>query len=56
MKAKKCVFGVTEGQFLGYKITPDGIKPRAEKVEAVLEMIHPKTIKEVQRLNGRVAA
>lgn len=43
--AKKCAFGVTEGQFLGYKRSP-----RTEKVEAVLAMVLSKTIKEVQRL------
>lgn len=40
LKAKKYVFGVMEGHFLGFKITPEGIKPHTEKVEAVLAMTH----------------
>lgn len=56
LKAKKCAFGVNEGYFLGFRITPEGIKPRTEKVEAVTAMTPPpRTIKEVQKLNGRVA-
>lgn len=30
LKAKKCAFGVMERHFLGYHITPEGIKARTE--------------------------
>lgn len=55
LKIKKCTFGVNEGHFLIFRITPEGIKPRKERVEAVTSMTSPRTIKEVEWLNGRVA-
>lgn len=55
LKEKKCAFEVREEHFLGYHITLEGIKPRMEKVEAVINMTPPKSIKEVQHLIGRVA-
>nr|GEU77895.1 reverse transcriptase domain-containing protein [Tanacetum cinerariifolium] len=53
---KKCTFGVAEGVFLGYVVTPDGIKPCPDKKEAVLQLPSPRTIKEVQSLNGKLAS
>ncbi|GFX00375.1 retrovirus-related Pol polyprotein from transposon opus [Trichonephila clavipes] len=37
LNISKCVFGVTELIFLGHLITPDGIKPLPDKVQAVLD-------------------
>ncbi|GJY19149.1 reverse transcriptase domain-containing protein [Tanacetum coccineum] len=45
-----------EGMFLGYTITPEGIKPCLGKTEAVLQFPSPQTIKEVQSLNGKLAS
>ncbi|GJU85415.1 reverse transcriptase domain-containing protein [Tanacetum coccineum] len=45
-----------EGIFLGYMISPDGIKPCPEKTKAVLRLPSPRTIKEVQSLNGKLAS
>ncbi|GJT64888.1 reverse transcriptase domain-containing protein [Tanacetum coccineum] len=53
---KKCTFGATEGMFLGYMISPEGIKPCLDKMEAVLQLPSPRTIKEVQSLNGKLAS
>ncbi|GKE78001.1 reverse transcriptase domain-containing protein [Tanacetum coccineum] len=36
-------------------IGPEGIKPCLEKIEAVLQLPSPRTIKEVQSLNGKLA-
>lgn len=47
LKAMKCTFGVTEGPFLGFKITLEGIKARTEKVEVVTSMVPSITVKEV---------
>lgn len=54
-KGKKCTFRVRECHFLGNHITLDEIKPRIEKIEAILNMAPPTTVKEVQLLNGKVA-
>nr|GEV52931.1 reverse transcriptase domain-containing protein [Tanacetum cinerariifolium] len=53
---KKCTFGVVEGMFLGYMVTPKGIKPCPDKTEVVLQLPSPRTIKEVQSLNGKLAS
>ncbi|GJX41313.1 reverse transcriptase domain-containing protein [Tanacetum coccineum] len=46
---------VVEGMFLGYMVGPEGIKPCPEKIEAVLQLPSPRTIKGVQSLNGKLA-
>ncbi|GJV47880.1 reverse transcriptase domain-containing protein [Tanacetum coccineum] len=56
LNPKKCTFGAVEGMFLGYTITLEGIKPRPDKTEAVLQLPSPRTIKEVQSLNGKLAS
>nr|GEW26054.1 reverse transcriptase domain-containing protein [Tanacetum cinerariifolium] len=53
LNLKKCTFGVAKGVFLGYVVTPDGIKPCSDKTTAVLQLPSPRTIKEVQSLNGK---
>nr|GEZ37947.1 reverse transcriptase domain-containing protein [Tanacetum cinerariifolium] len=46
LNPKKCSFGLAEGVFLGYVITPEGIKPCPDKTSAVLQLPSPQTIKE----------
>nr|GEU47033.1 reverse transcriptase domain-containing protein [Tanacetum cinerariifolium] len=55
LNPKKCTFGLAEGVFLGYVVTLDGIKPCLDKTAAVLQLPSPRTIKEVQSLNGKLA-
>ncbi|GFX31499.1 retrovirus-related Pol polyprotein from transposon 17.6 [Trichonephila clavipes] len=43
LNISKCVFGVTELIFLGHLITPDGIKPLPDKVQAVPDYKQPET-------------
>ena len=52
----KCLFGVSLGKFLGFMVFQRGIVVNPEKVKAILDMVSPKTVKEVQRLTGLVAA
>nr|GFA33056.1 reverse transcriptase domain-containing protein [Tanacetum cinerariifolium] len=56
LNPKKCSFGLAEGVFLGYVITPEGIKPCPDKTAAVLQLQSPRTVKEVQSLNGKLAS
>jgi hypothetical protein len=50
----KCVFGVTEVDFLGHHVTKEGMTPLASRVKAVREFPQPKTIKALQGFLGMV--
>ena len=52
----KCVIGVASGKFLGFMVSQRGIEANPEKVQAIINMASPKTVKEVQKLTGRIAA
>ncbi|WVY91024.1 hypothetical protein V8G54_036538 [Vigna mungo] len=52
----KCTFGVSAGKFLGFMLTSRGIEANPDKCEAVLKMKSPNTLKEIQRLVGRLTA
>ena len=56
LNSSKCAFGMALRKFLGFMVSQQGIKTNLEKVRAILEMTSPKTIKEVQKLIGRIAA
>ena len=52
----KCAFGVTAGKFLGFMVLQRGIEASLDKIRAIMEMKPPRNVKEVQILNGKVAA
>ncbi|XP_065619152.1 uncharacterized protein LOC136063143 [Quercus suber] len=52
----KCAFGVTAGKFLGFMVSQRGIEANPDKIRAIMEMAPPKNVKEVQSLNGKIAA
>ena len=52
----KCAFGVTTGKFLGFMVSQKGIEANPDKIRAIMKMKCPKNVKEVQSLNGKVAA
>ena len=52
----KCAFGVTTGKFLGFMVSQRGIEANPDKIQAIMEMTPPRNVKEVQSLNGKVAA
>ncbi len=52
IKAKKCNFCPKELQYLGYIITPEGLKPDPSKVAAVQKFPQPKTVTELRRFLG----
>nr|XP_009400993.1 PREDICTED: uncharacterized protein LOC103985108 [Musa acuminata subsp. malaccensis] len=52
----KCAFGVTSGKFLRFIIHERGIDANPEKVQAIIDMQPPRTIRDLQRLNGRLVA
>ena len=52
----KCAFGVTAGKFLGFMVSQRGIEANPNKIQAIMEMAPPRNVKEVQSLNGKIAA
>ena len=56
LNPSKCVFGVASGKFLGFMVSQRGIEANPEKVQATINMVSPRTVKEVQKLIGRIAA
>ncbi|XP_077229974.1 uncharacterized protein LOC143862956 [Tasmannia lanceolata] len=56
LNLNKCTFGVSSGKFLGFMVNRRGIEANPEKIKALVEVTPPKTIREVQRLTGMVAA
>ena len=52
----KCAFGVGSGKFLGLMVSKRGIEANPDKIRAILDMEAPTSIKDVQKLTGRLAA
>ena len=50
----KCQFGCSELEFLGNKISRDGISPTLDKVRAITQFPKPKTVVELRRFPGMV--
>ena len=44
------------GKFLGFMVSQRGIEANPDKIRAIVEMAPSKNVKEVQSLNGKVAA
>lgn len=56
LNSTKCVFGVLSSKFPGFMVLQRGIEANPEKVKAILDMTSSRSVKELQRLTGRVAA
>ncbi|XP_075475781.1 uncharacterized protein LOC142511886 [Primulina tabacum] len=52
----KCVFGVRSGKFLCFLVTDRGIEVNPEKIKAMMDMPSPQSVRDVQKLTGRIAA
>ena len=56
LNSSKCVFEVTTGKHLGFIMSQRGIEVNPDKIRAIIEMAPPRNVKEVQSINGKVAA
>ena len=52
----KCTFGVPAGKLLGYIVSDRGIEENPEKINAIMALQKPASVKGVQRLTRCVAA
>lgn len=56
LNPNKCMFGVSSSKFLGCMVNQRGIEANPDKIRAILEMTSPRSVKDVQRLTGHLAA
>lgn len=52
----KCAFGVSSRKFIGFIIHMRGIDANLEKIQAIIDMQPPRSVKETQCLTGRLTA
>ena len=52
LNPEKCEFGATSVQYLGFRLTPKGILPGKDKLQAVRDMSPPTTVTEVRQFLG----
>ena len=51
----KCVIGKSEVNYIGHKLTAEGLQPTDERVKAIANMRPPKDVKELETILGMVA-
>ena len=56
LNPSKCAFGVSLGKFLEFMVSHKRIEANPDKIQAILDMKLPRSIKEVQSLTGQVTA
>nr|GEV58438.1 reverse transcriptase domain-containing protein [Tanacetum cinerariifolium] len=56
LNPKKCALGMRECTFLGYKVDAYGLRVCPNKAESVINLPSPKCLKDVQKLNGKLAS
>ena len=56
LNTAKCAFGVSVEKFLGFIVNNQGIEANPNKIKAMLDMLAPSNITDIQRLTGRIAA
>ena len=54
LNAEKCRLGLSEIDYLGYIVTPKGIRPNPKKIKAIQALERPQTVTDVRRLIGMV--
>lgn len=48
LNPEKCTFALGAGKFLGFLVSQKGIEANLEKIQAILDMQPPRTVREVQ--------
>ena len=56
LNPEKCIFGVDKGKVLGCLVSTKGIEANLDKVKALRNMEEPQSVRDVQKLTGRIAA
>ena len=56
LNPSKCTFGVPAGKLLGYIISERGIEANPKKINAIMSLSKPTSIRGVQKITGCIAA
>ncbi|KAL9235930.1 hypothetical protein vseg_010651 [Gypsophila vaccaria] len=56
LNPKKCTFGVRSEKFFAFLVSLRGIDVNPDKVQAIIDLPEPSTIRDIQRLIGRMTA
>ena len=56
LNPEKCIFGVDKGKVLGCIVSTKGIEANPDKVRALRDMKEPQSVRDVQKLTGRIAS
>jgi hypothetical protein len=56
LNPEKCVFRIRKGKVLGCLVSTKRIEANPNKIKAIIEIQDPVSVKDVQKLKGRVAA
>jgi hypothetical protein len=56
LNPEKCVFDIHKGKVLGCLVSTKGIEANTDKIKALIEMQDLVSLKDVQKLTGRVAS
>ena len=54
LNADKCNFCISEINYLGYIVTPEGVRPDPQKIKAIQAMERPSTVTEIRRFIGMI--
>jgi len=54
LNPKKYLFGLEEGKLIGHIISKDGIRVDPTRIEAILQIPHPRNIRELQAFLGKI--
>ena len=54
LNPKKTMFGLQEGKLLGHIISEEGIKIDPKRIDGILQINHPRNIKELQYFIGKI--
>ena len=54
LNPKKTLFGLQEGKLLGHIISKEGIRIDPKRIDGILQINHPRNIKELQSFIGKI--
>lgn len=55
LRPSKCIFAAREIEFLGFRLSADGLKPGENKIGAIKNYVMPKNVHEVRRFMGLIS-